>query len=204
MKQSTAVNHSQYNHQPSRAHDGTNQRTPQTDAQTRRMALDLHLKQIILFLLLVPGFTCSRMCLDERNLTDAVLRKLHNHFLQPPAPPLRTAEQEPVTCPLDLYQHQRPSEDPRTRSLSPWRYVHKTDPDYFPSSYYEAKCLCTGCIMFKDDVPYQNHSFNSVALMQTRLFLKKEPCAGGKKYRLKLEAKKVAVGCTCVRPPRTF
>lgn len=71
--------------------------------------------------------------------------------------------------------------------------------DHFPSTYFEAKCLCTGCILIQGkNPPQESHDYNSRALTQSRVFLKKEPCSDGGKYYLKPVSVEVAVGCTCV------
>lgn len=77
--------------------------------------------------------------------------------------------------------------------------------DHFPPTYSGAQCLCSGCILVPDSsknhlVPTENHDYNSVAIKQSRVFLKKQRCADGKTYQLKPVALQVAVGCTCVRP----
>lgn len=79
--------------------------------------------------------------------------------------------------------------------------------NHFPSTYSEAQCLCLGCILIQDSpeqgkgrVPVENFSYNSVPIMQSRVFLKRELCSDGKKYHLTPVSREVAVGCTCVRP----
>lgn len=64
----------------------------------------------------------------------------------------------------------------------------------------EAQCLCEGCIMMlKNGSVVENHDYNSRPVLQSRGFLKRERsnCQKGK-YRLKVEYRQVAVGCTCV------
>lgn len=80
-----------------------------------------------------------------------------------------------------------------------------TNEDYFPSTYVEAQCLCSGCIVLPDGSsnhmpPTENHNYNSVAIRQSRVFLRRELCRDGQRYRLRPETLQVAVGCTCVRP----
>lgn len=78
--------------------------------------------------------------------------------------------------------------------------------DHFPSTYSEAECLCSGCILIQNQpgrgrVPVENFSYNSVPIMQSRVFLKRELCSdSSNKYRLTPVSQDVAVGCTCVRP----
>lgn len=77
--------------------------------------------------------------------------------------------------------------------------------DHFPSAYSEAECLCSGCILIQDQpskgrLPVENHSYNSVPIVQSRVFLKRELCSDGVKFRLTPVSQNVAVGCTCVRP----
>lgn len=78
------------------------------------------------------------------------------------------------------------------------RLVEKKD--HFPSTYAEAQCLCTGCILIQGkNPPQESHDYNSRAIMQSRVFLKKERCScSDDKYCLKPVSIEVAVGCTCV------
>ncbi|XP_035521438.1 interleukin-17C [Morone saxatilis] len=170
-------------------------------AETDRM---MDMKQILIFgLFLVPVWTSK--CYEERELTEAAERKLQNRFPQP-ADPLTTATSgSPASCPVELYQTQPPPRDYSGRSLSPWRYIHVTKEDHFPTTYAEAQCLCSGCILFQDNSQHPEHSlsYNSVPLTQKRVFLKRELCSDGnekvKRYQLKPVNVEVAVGCTCVR-----
>lgn len=89
--------------------------------------------------------------------------------------------------------------------FSPFRHV--TNQDYFPSTFVQAQCLCTGCILVQDrnqGPPEVVHSqdYNSVPIEQYRLFLKRELCdnvSGKRQYRLTPVYVKVLVGCTCAR-----
>lgn len=71
--------------------------------------------------------------------------------------------------------------------------------DHYPSTYVEAQCLCSGCIMFQNQKLIESHDYNSVPVMQSKLFLKREVCNDKKKYRLTPVSIDVAVGCTCAR-----
>lgn len=82
----------------------------------------------------------------------------------------------------------------------------KTNKDHFPSTYSEAQCLCSGCILIQDSldeenamIPAVNYDYNSVPIKQNRVFLKRELCSDGKKYHLKPVTVEVAVGCVCAR-----
>ncbi|XP_068459888.1 interleukin-17C [Clinocottus analis] len=163
----------------------------------------MDMKQILIFsLCLVSVWTCRmKHCCDESELAKAAERKLESHYPQPQE--LVPAAQEPgspPSCPVALFAQQTPAHL-SNRSLSPWRYVRRTMKDHFPSSYAEAQCLCFGCVLIQDNKPpVENHNYNSVPVIQSRVFLKKEPCSDGEKYYLKPVSVKVAVGCTCARP----
>lgn len=93
--------------------------------------------------------------------------------------------------------------------FSPLLFRTVTKKEYFPSTYVEAQCLCSGCILIPDSskkhmLPMENHNYNSVPIMQSRVFLRRELCRDGERYRLKPETLRVAVGCTCARPKSTF
>uniref|UniRef100_A0A8C9Z3P8 Interleukin 17C n=2 Tax=Sander lucioperca TaxID=283035 RepID=A0A8C9Z3P8_SANLU len=166
----------------------------QSDAKKK---LRMDMKQILIFgLLLVPVWT--RCYEDDQELQDAAERKLMTSYTQPEEPQTTAAPDSPASCPVEHFPKQ--SAD-HARSLSPWRYVLVTKKDHFPSTYAEAQCLCSGCILIQNNSPpMESHDYNSVPVKQTRVFLKKEPCDGGKKYHLKPVTVKVAVGCTCLRP----
>ncbi|XP_061533386.1 interleukin-17C isoform X1 [Phycodurus eques] len=153
----------------------------------------------VLLLLLGPVRTSnSSRCYEEWELSKVAGRKLASHYPQPPEPRGVVAHDSPSACPLDLYMHHWNLED---RSLSPWRYVWRTMKDHYPSTYVEAQCLCSGCIMIKNKgTPELSHDYNSVPVNQTRVFLKRERCSDGHKYYLKPISAVVTVGCTCARP----
>ena len=62
-----------------------------------------------------------------------------------------------------------------------------------------AECLCEGCILLhhENKMPSEDFTFNSVPVVQNKMFLKKELCEDAKKYRLRTYFEDVAVGCTC-------
>ncbi|XP_061629230.1 interleukin-17C [Phyllopteryx taeniolatus] len=153
----------------------------------------------VLLLLMGPVRTSNlSRCYEEWELSKVAGRKLASHYPQPPEPRGVVAHDSPSACPLDLYMHHWNLED---RSLSPWRYVWRTMKDHYPSTYVEAQCLCSGCIMIKNKgTPELSHDYNSVPVNQTRVFLKRERCSDGHKYYLKPISAVVMVGCTCARP----
>ncbi|XP_059191970.1 interleukin-17C [Centropristis striata] len=159
--------------------------------------------QIIIFGLFFLVPVLMQPCYDEDKLSDAAERKLRNHYPQPAEPAAAPdSPVSPASCPVEMFR-QPPSKEYKDRSLSPWRYIRVTKADHFPSTYVEAQCLCTGCILIQDNNhPVESHNYNSVRIMQSRVFLKKELCNNnteGKKYHLKPVTVEVAVGCTCVR-----
>ncbi|KAM9854732.1 interleukin-17C [Aulostomus maculatus] len=156
--------------------------------------------QIFVFSSLLIGAmeACNfNRCYDEQELKEAAERKLRSHYPQPLDPPSMLAPDSPASCPLELYQQRLELSD---RSLSPWRYVRVTKKDHYPSSYVEAQCLCSGCIVIKNKMPPQlSQDFNSVPITQSRIFLKRELCNDGNKYKLTPVSVDVVVGCTCAR-----
>ncbi|XP_033491794.1 interleukin-17C [Epinephelus lanceolatus] len=161
----------------------------------------MDMKQILIFgLFLVPVLTCKmNRCYDEHELSDAAERKLRMHYPQPPEPSTQNAPDSPASCPVDHF-HQQPPQDISERSLSPWRYLLVTNKDHYPSTYAEAQCLCSGCILIQNKgPPVESHDYISYPVKQSRVFLKKELCDDGKRYHLKPVTVDVAVGCTCTR-----
>nr|XP_046251321.1 interleukin-17C [Scatophagus argus] len=167
----------------------------------------MDMNKILIFgLFLVPVWTCKmNRCYEEHELSEAAQRKLRSHYPQKPEPSVAAAPDSPASCPVALYQ-QQPPQHLSGRSLSPWRYVLITMKDHFPSTYAEAQCLCSGCILLQDNsgqetrpLPVESHDYNSVPVKQSRVFLKRELCSDGKTYHLKPVSVEVAVGCTCAR-----
>ncbi|XP_019968484.2 interleukin-17C [Paralichthys olivaceus] len=154
-----------------------------------------------LTLLLSPVWSCKmNRCFEEQDLDEAAEKKLRTHYPRPldVSPAAAAAADSPASCPVELYQ-QRPVEL-SDRSVSPWRYVTRTMKDHFPVSYSEAQCLCSGCILIQGkNPPTESHNYNSVAVLQSRVFLRRELCSDGKKYYLRPVTVEVAVGCTCIR-----
>ncbi|XP_062277571.1 interleukin-17C [Scomber scombrus] len=148
---------------------------------------------LYIWLFFVPVWAC-KMCYNEDQLSGVAERKLSRHYLQHPTVSRVTA---PPGCPLEQFKKD-PLVPHNDRSLSPWRYVLQTDMDYYPSTYAEADCLCSGCIVFKKEKPFETYDYNSVPVVQSKLFLKKESC-GNNTYHLKPVSRNVKVGCTCVR-----
>ncbi|XP_040894565.1 interleukin-17C [Toxotes jaculatrix] len=158
----------------------------------------MDMKQVIVFaLLLVP--VCMNRCFDEEELAATAHRRLGIQSTSTPLPPSAAAD-SPASCPVALYAN-RALQNISDRALSPWRYVTKTKKDYFPSTYSEAECLCTGCILIQgNNIPELSHDYNSFLIKQNKFFLKRELCGDKQKYQLKPVYLPVAVGCTCVRP----
>ncbi|XP_077374197.1 interleukin-17C [Festucalex cinctus] len=155
---------------------------------------------IVVALAVAPVWTVNtNRCYEESELSKVADRKLASHYPQPPEPQAVVPHDSPSDCPLDLYMHW--DQDLKERSLSPWRYVWKPMKDHYPSTYVEAQCLCSGCIMIKrKGTPELSHDYNSAPVNQTRVFLKRERCTDGLKYYLKPVSVAVTVGCTCVIP----
>uniref|UniRef100_A0A3B4BMR2 Interleukin 17c n=1 Tax=Periophthalmus magnuspinnatus TaxID=409849 RepID=A0A3B4BMR2_9GOBI len=154
--------------------------------------------QVFVFLLSLAVPICMHHCYDKEGLETVARKKLQSHYHQPGFP--TQASSAPISCPLDLYQR---DESLKGRSISPWAYVKM--PEHFPSTFYEARCLCEGCILLNDEnEPYEDNSHNSAPVVQSRVFLKRELCEGSggddRRYRLIPENVNVTVACTCVRP----
>ncbi|KAJ0069564.1 hypothetical protein NL108_008509 [Boleophthalmus pectinirostris] len=160
----------------------------------------MELKTVLVFLLSLAVSVCTHPCYDEQDLEKTARKKLQSHYHQPAFP--TQASNAPLRCPLDLYQK---DESLKGRSISPWTYVQREMPEHFPSTFYEARCLCRGCILLNDeDEPYESNSHNSAPVIQNRVFLRRDLCEGSngdrRKYRLIPENVNVTVACTCVRP----
>ncbi|XP_037306704.1 interleukin-17C [Pungitius pungitius] len=161
----------------------------------------MDMKQILIFgLCLMPVWTCRmNRCYDVHELHRAAERKLRSHYPQPQESFAAAMSNSSASCPVALFP-QQPPQHIRDRSLSPWRYVRVTKEDHFPSSYSEAQCLCSGCVLIQDNrPPVESHDYNSYPVTQSRVFLKRELCDDGRRYYLKPVTVKVAVGCTCTR-----
>uniref|UniRef100_A0AAV2L2I3 Uncharacterized protein n=1 Tax=Knipowitschia caucasica TaxID=637954 RepID=A0AAV2L2I3_KNICA len=105
-------------------------------------------------------------CFDENDLEDAARVKLNNHLSQTGFP--MQASDVPIKCPVDLY---KTGSDLMGRSISPWAIVERKMPGHFPSTYYEAECLCQGCILPDEDgEPHETTCYNSRPVNQTRIF----------------------------------
>ncbi|XP_008301424.1 interleukin-17C-like isoform X1 [Stegastes partitus] len=155
---------------------------------------------LVLALFLVPVWSNKMFrCYNETELLGAAERKLRSHYPQPAEPSAAAARGAELPCPLQLYQ-QPASTELSARSVSPWTYVLKTLKDHFPSSYMEASCLCSGCILVqKDGSAFQSFDYNSLTVKQSRVFLRRQRCSDGSGYYLTPVTVEVAVGCTCVR-----
>uniref|UniRef100_A0A8D3DH42 Interleukin 17C n=1 Tax=Scophthalmus maximus TaxID=52904 RepID=A0A8D3DH42_SCOMX len=158
---------------------------------------------LILALVLAPAWTCKmHRCFSERELQDAAEKRLRSHYPQPAEPSAAAASasaSSPASCPVELYRHQ-PPQQVSDRSASPWRYVLRTNKDHFPSTYAEAQCLCSGCILVQgNNPPTESHDYVSVPIRQSRVFLRRELCSDGEQYHLKPVTVDVVVGCTCAR-----
>ncbi|XP_054633684.1 interleukin-17C [Dunckerocampus dactyliophorus] len=158
---------------------------------------------VIVGLLLGPVWTRNMPCYEEEELSEIAKKKLVN-YPQPPEPLGEVAHDTGSSSSLDLcmkYVGQPVRNGPTNdRSLSPWRYVRKTMENHYPSSYIEAQCLCSGCIIIENGVHKLSHDYNSVPIPQSRVFLKRELCSEGHGYYLKPVSVEVVIGCTCATP----
>uniref|UniRef100_A0A8C5A365 Uncharacterized protein n=1 Tax=Gadus morhua TaxID=8049 RepID=A0A8C5A365_GADMO len=150
----------------------------------------------VLFLgvLFVTVRTTSLPCHEEGHLKEKALKR---HKIQPSEHTERVQEETPVKCPVELYASLgKPLKD---RSISPWRIVYETEEGRFPETIAVAQCLCEGCILMniEDQKPWEDYTYGSVTVKQSKRFLRKELCEDGERYRLKPYDKDVAVGCTC-------
>ncbi|XP_025029807.1 interleukin-17F-like [Python bivittatus] len=89
--------------------------------------------------------------------------------------------------------------DVRNRSLSPWDYSVKEDPNRFPHLISEASCRHTVCLDSTGNS--LNYAMNSVPIQQEILVLKRKHV--GCKQTYWLEKQVVTVGCTCAFPAST-
>ncbi|KAM7396153.1 hypothetical protein PAMP_019216 [Pampus punctatissimus] len=147
---------------------------------------------------MVPVWTCKiNRCLTEDKVESIAERWLKRYNLPPAVGSSAATLDSTVSCPLALYEHMKPYEALNNRSLSPWRYVRVHKKDHYPETYVEAQCLCSGCIIFENDIPVENDTYNSVPVIQSKTFLKKKLCPNKKTYSLEPVSVNVAVGCTC-------
>ncbi|NP_001018626.1 interleukin 17a/f3 precursor [Danio rerio] len=83
------------------------------------------------------------------------------------------------------------------RSLSPWTYTTSVDESRIPSTISEAKCEKRGCLT-KDGE--EDLGLESQPIYYQINILRRVKKKNSTFYALKLETKKVSVGCTCVLP----
>ncbi|XP_062442848.1 interleukin-17C [Rhea pennata] len=103
-------------------------------------------------------------------------------------------------CPT-LQLHAGLRSEPNERSISPWRYRIDEDENRYPRKLAFAECLCRGCVDVKTG--RETTSLNSVAIHQTMMVLRRQPCprpAGAGLFTFAVDYIKVPVGCTCVLP----
>uniref|UniRef100_A0A670YHN7 Interleukin 17F n=1 Tax=Pseudonaja textilis TaxID=8673 RepID=A0A670YHN7_PSETE len=86
--------------------------------------------------------------------------------------------------------------DVKNRSLSPWDYSVKEDPNRFPHTISEASCRYTVCL--DSTGKNLNYAMNSVPIQQEILVLKRKHI--GCKQSYWLEKQMITVGCTCAFP----
>ncbi|XP_070588605.1 interleukin-17A-like [Erythrolamprus reginae] len=86
--------------------------------------------------------------------------------------------------------------DVKNRSLSPWDYSVKEDPNRFPHIISEASCRSTFCL--DSTGKNLNYAMNSVPIQQEILVLKRNHF--GCKQSYWLEKQVITVGCTCAFP----
>ncbi|KAG8124493.1 hypothetical protein E2320_019821 [Naja naja] len=86
--------------------------------------------------------------------------------------------------------------DVKNRSLSPWDYSVKEDPNRFPHTVSEATCRYTVCL--DSTGKNLNYAMNSVPIQQEILVLKRKHIGCKKSYWL--EKQMITVGCTCAFP----
>nr|XP_057931378.1 interleukin-17C [Doryrhamphus excisus] len=162
---------------------------------------------VIVGLLLGPAWTRNIPCYEEGELSEIANQKLAD-YPQFPGPQDVVVHDTGSSSTVDLCMNYAgkpaPNDPTNARSLSPWRYVRKNMEDHYPSSYVEAQCLCSGCIMMKNGAPRLSHDYNSIPISQSRVFLKRELCSEGHGYYLKPVSVDVVVGCTCARPRISF
>ncbi|XP_043917365.1 interleukin-17A-like [Protopterus annectens] len=87
------------------------------------------------------------------------------------------------------------ADDIKTRSLAPWRYRIDSKPGRYPQNIIEAVCHSQGCI---EPNGKENLNLNSSPLTIEIIVLQRNKT--GCKNTVRLEKKKVTVGCTCTRP----
>nr|AJF46590.1 interleukin-17A/F1 isoform A [Oncorhynchus mykiss] len=131
-----------------------------------------------------PGLTGRR---SQNNLQG------HKKPVEPSAP-------NTITVPLHLDPSDlipaRPVRSIGNHSISPWTTNTTYDESRFPNTISEVKCSLEGCLNVAGK---EDRSLESKPIYHQILVLRK--VMGSKdRYYYRLEAKIIAVGCTCVRP----
>ncbi|XP_008286313.1 interleukin 17a/f1 [Stegastes partitus] len=82
-------------------------------------------------------------------------------------------------------------------SISPWTYNVSSDDSLFPPVLSEARCLLQGCL---NSHGQEDHELESRPIMHQVMMLRRIKSTGAESsYHYRLEFRRVAVGCTCVR-----
>nr|UOV22695.1 interleukin 17C [Oostethus manadensis] len=185
---------------------GMSARPESSQERKRAIMQTVEIAAIVVGLLLGPAWSRSlNICYEEGELRQKAQKMLASNYPHPAEPQGAVAHDTGSSSSVDLcmtYAGELVQNNPtNARSLSPWRYVQKNMEGHYPSSYVEAQCLCSGCIMIKNNgAPEMSHDYNSIPILQSRVFLKRELCSNGRGYYLKPVPVEVVVGCTCARP----
>ncbi|XP_035808537.1 interleukin 17a/f1 isoform X2 [Amphiprion ocellaris] len=82
-------------------------------------------------------------------------------------------------------------------SISPWTYNVSSDDSLFPPVLSEARCLLKGCL---DRHGREDQNLESRPIMHQLMMLRRIRSTGAEpSYHYRLEFRRIAVGCTCVR-----
>ncbi|XP_078689089.1 interleukin-17D-like [Branchiostoma floridae x Branchiostoma belcheri] len=103
-----------------------------------------------------------------------------------------------VTCPVANYSVIAKWQELNERATAPWDYVIDHDPDRFPTTIPQARCLCYGCINVHEGV--EDTKLLSVPLTYTVRVLYRRGCDSNGRVKYRAKDIKVKVGCTCAVP----
>ncbi|KAF6722084.1 Interleukin-17C [Oryzias melastigma] len=162
----------------------------------------MRVPQILIIVLWLAALCACKKCVRKEKLDEEATRTMARRGIGWHS--ISTPSSNTTGCPVDLYQNWVSTDDGK-RSISPWKYREVTKEGFFPSTYMEAECLCTGCILVKGNTVKESMDYNSKHLVVSRLFLKRVLCKNKRNgtaemYKLEIAQVDVAVGCFCARP----
>ncbi|XP_066289104.1 interleukin-17D-like [Branchiostoma lanceolatum] len=105
-----------------------------------------------------------------------------------------------ITCPVANFSVIATWPDLNERATAPWDYIIDHDPNRFPDSLPQARCLCYGCIDVYRGV--EDTRLISVPVTYTVKVLYRRGCDSSGRVKYRAKEVKVNVGCTCAVPKK--